>query len=175
MTIPTTRKGRGGRRCATDSGFSLIEAAIALFISVILFSMLGVFLAASFRQARTSRALEQATQLGVEGIEISRSFPWDELAMDGVESGDSRVAGGQLLASAADLEVDEDLVVDAALGSVQSKYSVLVDDQSFDVWQYVTDVETGELRRVVVVVTWSLGNAEREHHTSTLVSRARID
>jgi len=174
MAFTTTPKRRDGRRCATDSGFSLIEASIALFISVILFSMLGLFLGASFRQARASRALEQGTQLAIEGIEVSRSFPWDELAMDTTEAGDSRVVAGKLLATAAGLAADEDLVVDAALGSVQSKYLVTVDDQPFEVWQYVTEVEVDELRRVVVIVNWQVGDADREHQTSALISKARF-
>ena len=145
-----------------------------MFISVILFSMLGLFLGASFRQARTTRALEQATQLAIEGIEVSRSFPWDEVAMDVVGAGDPRVSGGNLLATAANLAADEALVVDAALGSVQSKYSVTVDDQPFEVWQYVTDVEADELRRVVVIVNWTVGDAEKEHQTTALVSKARF-
>jgi hypothetical protein len=165
---------RSQLRGDTEAGFSLIEAAIALLISVILFLMLAQVLGTSFIAARNSRLGEQATQLGVEGVELSRSLPWAELAMDSVEAGDPRVTGGapnQLLAAAAGLAANEDLVVDAA-GSVQATYPVTIDNHEFEVRQYVTEVEP-ELRRVVVMVTWDVSGSAHEQQTSALVSDAR--
>lgn len=159
-----------------EAGFSLIEATIALVISAVLFIALGQLLGSSFLAARDSRLQEQATQLSVEGVELSRTLPWSELAMDGTEAGDPRVLAGsplQLLGVAVDLAANEDLVVDAATGSVQSTYPVTIDDQTFDVFQYVTEVEPA-LRRVVVVVTWTVNGGSFEHHTSALVAEVRV-
>jgi type II secretory pathway pseudopilin PulG len=157
-------------RC--DTGFTLVEAIVAMFVAVILFSVLGTVLAASALQAREARHQEEATQLSIEGIEVVRALPWAELAMVAVEPGDTRVSGGQLLATAADLPADETLVVDGTDGSVQAKYSVTIDSFTFDVWTYVTEVQP-ELRRAVVFVTWSSRGGVRSHHTTALISELR--
>jgi Tfp pilus assembly protein PilV len=161
-------------RARTDDGFSLVEASVALVVAVVLFAVLGTMFMASLRQSREARGQAVATELSVEGIEVVRALPWAELAMVDTQAGDPRISGGQLLAAAVDLAANEDLVIDASLGSVQSKYTVTIDGLDYDVHQYVTSVDT-ELRRAVVVVTWDAGPGIRSHHTSSLVSSARAE
>ncbi len=159
-------------RAQRDDGFTLIEVAISLMLAVILFSVIGTLLMASVRQSREARGQAAATELSVEGIEVTRALPWDELAMVDTQTGDTRIAGGMLLASAVDLPSDETLVIDGTDGSVQSKYTVTIDLLDYDVYQYVTEVQPG-LRRAMVVVTWDAGPSLRSHHTSALISEAR--
>ncbi len=155
-----------------ERGFTIVEGLVALVLAVILFVALGASLNASFRSGREARIQEQATQLSIEGVETARSMTWDEVAMSTVEAGDPRVAGSNLKASAADLPGNEALVIDASAGLIDPRRIETLDGQEFVVWQYVTEVDA-DLRRVVVIVNWSAGGTEREHHTSSLFSRAR--
>jgi type II secretory pathway pseudopilin PulG len=154
-----------------EDGFSLIEAAVALAISVVLFVLLAVSLQASQRSAAGSRTMQEATSIGTQYAELSRGLTWDELAMDAVESGDPRVAGGKLLATVANLPADEDLVVDAS-GLIDGKVTETVDNTAFTVWQYVTVINS-ELKRVVIFVEWDNGGHTRVHHASTVVAENR--
>ncbi len=160
------------RRLRAADGFTLVEAVVALFVAVILFSVLGTLFVAATLQTREARHQEEATQLSIEGIEVVRALPWAELAMVSVESGDPRVASGSLLASAANLPANEALVVDGTNGSVVAKFTVTIDGFDYQVWSYVTEVQP-ELRRAVVFVTWAGGSSTRSHHTSALISELR--
>lgn len=173
MQPPTPRGDRLRSAMRSEAGFSLIEASVALVISIVIFTALGAMLGASMNSAQRSRLHAQATQLAVESIEIARSFEWNELAMDATQAGDTRLSGGKLLATAVDIPADEDVLVDATDGKVQSKFPVVIDGQVFDVWQYVTDVETDRLKRIVIVVTWDYGGHVSEEHTSTLIAVGR--
>jgi Tfp pilus assembly protein PilV len=155
-----------------DDGFTLVEAVMAMFVATILFAVLGTLLVASALATREARHQEEATQLSIEGLEVVRALPWAELAMQSVETGDPRVSGGQLLASAADLAANETLVVDTTNGSVDPHYTVTFDDFTFDVWTYVTEVQP-ELRRAVVFVVWDSNGGARRHHTTALISELR--
>ena len=110
--------------------------------------------------------------IGVQYIELARGLTWDELNMDAVEGGDARVVANQLLASAADLPANEDLAVDAALGLIDSKFTEVVDDSTFTVWQYVTLINP-EIKRVVVFVEWENRGSPRVHHVSTVMAENR--
>jgi len=156
-----------------EDGFSLIEAAIALLVSVILFSMLAVTLQSSFNSARNSRTQQQATAIGNQYIELARSLTWDELAMDATESGDPRIAGINLKADVADIPANEKLVVDSVDGLLDGKFTEVIDGDTFTVWQYVTEVSANELKRVVVFVDWASNGEPRSHHTSTIIAEER--
>lgn len=154
-----------------EDGFSLIEAAVALLVSMILFSMLAVTLQSSFNSARESRTQEQATAISNDYIELARGMTWDEMAMDAVESGDPRVSSGNLLATAADVASDEPLVV-SGTGLLDSKFTEDIDGDTFTVWQYVTTINA-ELKRIVVFVDWISDGTPRSHHTSTIYAENR--
>lgn len=160
------------RRIRDDRGFTLVEGLVALVISVIISTAFAQSLIVSFRSAREARIQEQATLLSVEGVELARDLTWDEIAMTSTEVGDTRIAGGKLLASAVDLPADEDLAIDAVNGLIDPTRVESLDDASFVIAQYVTDVSPG-LRRVVIVVEWFSGANLREHHTSTLIAEVR--
>ena len=164
---------RGWRhRLRADDGFSLIESMVAVVITVILFLLFATALSLSFRQSRDTRSQEQATLLGIEGLELARGLDWEEMAMTATAAGDTRIAGGQLLAAAVDLAANEDLVLDATNGAVTPTRVESLDEQDFTIFQYVTAAEPG-LRRVVIVVSWEDGSRAREHHLSSLVAEAR--
>lgn len=159
------------RALKNDDGFSLVEATAALGISVILFVMLASALLASTSSAHNSRTRQEATALGTQYVELARDLTWDELAMDAAESGDPRVASGDLLASAADIPTNEALVIDGS-GLIDGKFTEVVDNTTFTVWQYVTLIN-GELKRVVVFIDWEANGGTRSHHTSTVIAENR--
>ena len=156
-----------------EDGFTLIEAVVALAIAVVLFTVLGATLAATMNSQRQARIQQEATALANQYVEISRSLTWDELAMDAEETGDPRTSGSALLASASDLPTNEALVVDATDGLIDSKFTETIDGTTFTIWQYVTEIDPDELRRVVVFVDWVENNDTRSHHMSTVIAENR--
>ena len=155
-----------------EDGFTLIEAIVALAIAVVLFTVLGATLAATMNTQRQARIQQEATALANQYVELSRAMRWNELAMDVEESGDPRTGGSALLGSAAGLPANEALVVDGSNGLIDSKVTETIDDTTFTIWQYVTEINS-ELRRVVVFVDWDENDSTRSHHLSTVIAENR--
>lgn len=154
-----------------EEAFTLIEAAVAMVVATIIFVLLGGALGASLNASREARIQQEATSLANQYAELARSVAWSELAMDAVETGDPRVSGGQLLASAAETPANETLFVDS-LGLIDARFTETIDTTDFTVWQYVTSI-TPDLRRVVVFVDWEGRRTARSHHVSVVVSGSR--
>jgi prepilin-type N-terminal cleavage/methylation domain-containing protein len=169
---PAARRKAWCSHLGADDGFTLVESVVAVVITVILFLLFATALSLSFRQSRDTRSQEQATLLGIEGLELARGLAWEEMAMTATAAGDTRVGGGQLLAAAVGLPANEDLVLDATSGAIAPTRAESLDEQAFTIFQYVTEVEPG-LRRVVIVVSWEDGDRARENHLSSLVAEAR--
>lgn len=161
-------------KTSPEAGFSLVEAAVALFISVLLFTMLGLALGVGFRSAHDSRVDQQGTSLAVEYVELSRSYSWDELAMTASIAGDPRLIDTpeKLRADAMGIAPPNEVLVISPSGLVAPMLTETVDDTDFTVWQYVTQIDS-ELKRYVVFVTWEGAAGTREHHTSTVVAENR--
>ena len=156
-----------------EDGFTLIEAAVALVIAVVLFVVLGATLASTMNSQRQARIQQEATALANQYVELARTLRWDELQMDAEETGDPRTSSSNLLASASNLPTNEPLVVDASDGLIDSMFSETIDDTTFTIWQYVTEIDPDELRRVVVFVDWVENNETRSHHMSTVIAENR--
>lgn len=156
-----------------DAGFTLIESVVAASILIVLFVGFGSTLGGAYSGSRDNDVAQEATALGVEQLEFARSLAWDEIAMTSVASGAPAVdeTAGVLIASEAGLAQDEALFVDEANGRIAPLEIETVDQQSYKIWRYVTEAEGG-LRRVVVVVEWTLDGVVSHHRNSTLISEA---
>lgn len=157
-----------------DAGFTLIEVAVAMVISVILLIGLTFTVGNALRAVRHNRSAQQATALTLERLEFARSVPWGNLAMgDLAIPADPRLLSPtdrRLVGSTVDVPADELLVEDTSSGWVDTYRTETFDEQTFQVTTYVTEVDT-DLRRVVAVVEWNVGDGDiRERHASTLIS-----
>ncbi|MEX0825188.1 MAG: type II secretion system protein [Acidimicrobiia bacterium] len=155
-----------------DSGFSIIEALVAASILLVIFAGFGTTLGGAFNGAQDNDVAQEATALAVEQIEYARSLTWDGVAMTALASGAPAMdqTEGVLLASEADLEADELLVVDDD-GWISPKEIETIDGQSFTIWRYVSDAGGG-IRRFLVIVEWNLDGVVSYHRNSTLISEA---
>jgi prepilin-type N-terminal cleavage/methylation domain-containing protein len=158
-----------GRRRG-DGGFTLIESLVAMSIFLILFAAFGLAMRAAWNGALINRSAQGATAIAVENIERARSLAWEELALSHVddEAPFVDVAESTLIGAEVGLEADEALVV-SAVGIVSPRTVEGRDGIDFTVWLYITEAGAG-LRRVFVLVTWQVGNADMSHRASTLVS-----
>ncbi len=165
------RHGDDGR--ARDQGFTLIEAAVAIVIAVILFVGLTQTLVTSFRHLKENRLAQQSTQIALEGVEFARSVLFAELAITPAAPGSDPnvLTGNRLDGSNFGLAADEDLVDVSTEASalIPYTYTETLDGVTFTVYNYVTEVQTS-LRRVVVYVAWTANGNQRSHFTTTLIS-----
>lgn len=155
-----------------DSGFSIIEALVAASILLVIFAGFGSTLGGAFNGAQDNDVAQEATALAVEQIEYARSLTWDGVAMTALASGAPAMdqTQGVLLASEADLEADEALIVDED-GRISPKEIETIDGQSFTIWRYVSDAGGG-IRRFLVIIEWQLDGVASHHRNSTLISEA---
>ncbi len=81
------------RRAATDeSGFTLVEAVVALFVLGIIFTALAYASLGSLRASMSSRTEQQAIDFATQALERARAFEYSSLANRVADmSGDSRV------------------------------------------------------------------------------------
>lgn len=153
-----------------DLGFTLIEAVVATFVVILLFTGFGRAMGAAFDGSAENAAAQEATAIAVEQMEFVRSLTWPEIAMTHVPTGIPMVnrETSQLLAAEADLDGDELLVVEGS-GLVAPMTIEAVDMTSYTVWSYVSEAGGG-LRRLMILVTWDVEGAVTTYRTSTLIS-----
>ncbi len=153
----------------SDGGFTVIEALVALALSVLVFGFLTASVLGALRVSRENRFQQVAVGIAMSHVEIARSLEWDEMAMSSVEDGSPLVDAGAtyLVASMAGLDADEALVVDSG-GAVAPVLTEDVDGAQFVVWSHVS--EAGDLRRFFVHVGWDIAGERRGFQTSSLVS-----
>ena len=145
---------------------------MAMFLVVILFVGVATTLQLAIRQQREVRNQQQAAALAVEYIEFARSLTWVEVALDASPpAGMPNVSSGFVLGAPFNLPGDEALVIDTTDGQMTASNvaSDVINGQTFDVYQYVSDIGTG-LRRVIVLVEWESRNLTHDHFTSTQIS-----
>jgi prepilin-type N-terminal cleavage/methylation domain-containing protein len=160
----------GTARREHDGGFTLIESIVAMSIFLILFAAFGTAMRAAWNSANINRSAQSATAIGVEHLERARSVNWQELALTHIDDDAPLIdaQAGVLLASEADLQANETLVV--ASGGLISPWTVEGrDGVEYTVWLYVSEAGDG-LRRVLALVAWQVGEADLSHRASTLVS-----
>ncbi len=157
------------KRLSTEDGFSLMESVMAMVIVIILFVSVAVSLQVIMRHQRDVRLRQQAAALVIQELEATRIVPWDDLEMISTVPDDFN-DGVNLLGAAVDLPADEPLVVDVTGGVTYQDVALeTYDGQSFDVSRYVSEAGT-DLRRIVVVVSWTSNGTDYTDLASTLLA-----
>lgn len=155
-----------------EDGFSLMESVVAMVITLIIFSGVGVSLGAAMRHQHDVRLQQQATALAIQELEVLRGFgTWEELLLMSAPPGSDPfvTGGGELDANAVGIAANEPFEVDATNGLVayQDLAFETYDGQDFDVYRYVSLADT-DLRRLIVVVEWTSSGVTRQEVASTL-------
>lgn len=80
-----TRRGNRSRhrwssRVRSDSGFTLVEAVVALAIATVMFTALAYATIGAIRATQSARANQQAIDVANQQIEAVRQKPWGELS-----------------------------------------------------------------------------------------------
>ena len=70
MGLPRTTRSRVGAK--DDSGFTLVEAVVALFVLGIVFTAMAIASMGSIRASMNSRAEQQAIDFATEALEQAR-------------------------------------------------------------------------------------------------------
>lgn len=157
-------------RRAGESGFSLIELAVAGVIAVTLVAAIAGTLRAAIGTSRESRLHQEATAIMVERVEQARALAWDSLALTEIDAAAPLIdpAAGALLGASAGLPGDESLLVCEG-GLVVPKQVKVVAGETFTSWAYVTRLNS-DLRRVMVLVTWEADGVPGSFRSSTVIS-----
>lgn len=157
-------------RDAHDDGFTLIEALVAALVAVVILVAFAGAMTSAMRASRLTHSDQSATAIATEHLEFARSLEWEELAMTSVHVDAPHVdaSGTVLVGAEVGLAGNEALVVSAS-GGMAPLIEEGVDTNLFTVWRYVTEVDNG-LRRVVVEVTWQIGEATYTHQATTLIA-----
>jgi prepilin-type N-terminal cleavage/methylation domain-containing protein len=174
--------GRASPRCAglpasTDSGFTLIEAVVALFVLGIIFTALAASAMGSLRASMTARVEQQAIDFATEALEKTRAADYYELANVSADlSSDPRVSAcGSEKCIDPGTGTTEPLVL-SATGNVNPHVSTVNVDLSNNVvmnlYTYITRPadSTADYKRVTVLAKWQVAGHQRERAVSSLVT-----
>lgn len=159
-----------------DRGFTIVESLMAIVIVAVIFISLTTGLQLTIRHQADQRTRQQAGTIALEEIEAARAVPWDELELSITPpAGTPHTNGTTVTGADFDLPTNESLVVgpgaDTVAGVIvpSSIGGVVLDNQSFDVYRYVTDSGT-DVRRIVVEVQWESRGLTRSFWTSTQIA-----
>ncbi len=171
MGTPRLRRVR--ERVPQDSGFTMIEAVVALFVLGAVFTALAAAAIGSLRASKVARVEQQGVDFATEALEAARHADYEELAHTVADlAGDPRVS-----ACGPDLCMDPgtgtpEVVVTSDDGVVSPHITQvdlgLTNNVPMTLSRYVTDPgdTTADTKRVTVIATWSIGGLERERLVS---------
>lgn len=164
------------RRVADDAGFTVVESLMAIVIVAIIFISLTTGLQLAIRHQGDQRTRQQAGTIALEEVEAARGIPWDALELTTAPpAGTPHTDGTAVFGADFDLATDETLVIgpgiDAVPGALApvSVAAIVLDNQAFDVYRYVTDSGSA-VRRVIVEVQWESRGLVRSFSTSTQIA-----
>jgi hypothetical protein len=162
---------RGDR--SLEEGFSLVEAVVSSFILVVIFAGFGRSMGTAYLGSHGNAAAQEATAIGVEQLEFSRSLAWNQIAMSSVMNDSPLVdqSGGSLAGPEVGLESSEPLVVDQDAGRIDPTETDSVDGVAYTVWCTVSEAPE-DLKRVTVLIEWTTSGVTVTHRTSTLIAEA---
>lgn len=175
---------RARRRIASEAGFSVIEASIAVALTAALITALAAGLTGGLRAVQDARMYQQGTSIGEEAVESGRNLQFDSLAMqDSDLAGDPRIVAGPRFdpdGSAGSL-ASEPVVSASSGGSVFPHVTTrTVAGVVFTLSRYVTWVDDAlqggagqSYKRLASIVEWRSGGRTNNYRTSSLVARAR--
>lgn len=160
-----------------DSGFTLVEAVVALFVLATIFTALAYASIGSLRASVSARLEQQAIDFATQALEEARQADFHGLAHVASDlAGDPRITTCDS-ASCIDpgTGTPEPLVVSSS-GAVSPHISqvdaTLSNNFSITLSRYVTDPgdASADYKRVTVVASWRVGGLQRERVTSSLVT-----
>lgn len=164
-------------RTQSNSGFTLIEVILAMFIvAVVMVSLIGVLIS-SLSTVTHARQRQTATALATQALERLRALPYDEVTQQAAGAYDagleyvSTVGGVVRFQPAAVLPgVDEELVVNTRSGRVQNQ---TVDGVTYKIQTYVTQPAATpagqQMFNLTALVSWS---SSVTHGTRTTAQRS---
>jgi Tfp pilus assembly protein PilV len=160
-----------------DSGFTLVEAVVALFVLGVIFTALAAAAMGSLRASLISRVEQQAIDFATEALEKTRAADYYSLANVSADvSGDPAVSScGPDLCMDPGTGVAEPLVVSSS-GSVNPHITQvsesLANNVTMNLYTYITRPadSTADYKRVTVVAKWAVAGNQRERAVSSLVT-----
>lgn len=171
------------RPLAGETGFTIIEAAVAMLLVALIFTALSAGLIGGLRATRDTRLFQQATSMGEEAVEVGRDLQYDTLVMQTSDlAGDPRIAAGPMFdPDESGPLVAEPVVVSASGGSIVPHITTeTVVNTTFTTSRYVTWVDDAvqggpaqSYKRMVVIVEWQMGGRTNSYVTSSFIALAR--
>jgi type II secretory pathway pseudopilin PulG len=177
---------------AADSGFTLVEAVVAILIAGFALAAVGVAVAGGVRGSTTARINQQASDVAESQLETARGQGYDNLAMNTADptlnvGSDSRLMssgcpnGASLCVPVPNPSgsgtVVEGLVTTPSGGWITNHVSTVTDNHvPFTVSTYVTkpsDEAGASYKRVTVYVSWSDYSVTHTRVESTIVADTR--
>jgi prepilin-type N-terminal cleavage/methylation domain-containing protein len=175
MGRPSTTRAR--LRGHDDSGFTLVEAVVALMVLGIIFTALAAASIGSLRASLSSRAEQQAIDFATQALERARQTEYYALGHDATE-----IATDSANVDPCDTtwcfnpgDGAEELVImpgGSVNPHVQTVSSDINNGTNFTVATYVTrPLNSGaDVKRVTVVTRWNVGSTQRERVSSSMVT-----
>lgn len=157
----------------------MIEAVVALAVATVMFTALAYTAASAVQTSQVARQNQQAIDLANATVEQMRETPWGSLGHDpaGIQCSDTALSG---CPSDATYQGEELVQVAGGLGSTVNGGAashitqVTENNVTYQVKTYVTrpDDDTGDYRRLSVVVEWSDYGRPRSKTASTVISQS---
>ena len=175
MKHPTC--GRERASASGDSGFTLVEAVVALFVLGVIFTALAAAAIGSLRASMSARVEQQAIDFATEALEKARTADYYTLANVSADvSSDPRISAcGTTYCIDPGTGTAEPLVLSAG-GSVSphvNQVSVsLSNEVPITLSTYVSEPAdaTADYKRITVMASWSMGSIARERSVTSLVT-----
>ncbi len=164
-------------RLAGDSGFTLVEAVVALFVLGIVFTALAAASIGSLRASFVSRAEQQGVDFATQAMEKARAMAYGDLTMTTADlAGDPRIVTcpeGKCIV--VDTGIQEELIAQPTGGIAQHRAqiaSALSNQLPVTIATYVTNPKDTDAvyKRVTVVANWTVGGVARTRTMSSLVT-----
>jgi type II secretory pathway pseudopilin PulG len=165
------------RRVRDESGFTLIEAVVALMVLSAIFTAMAYAATGTLRASMVSRVEQQAIDFATQALESSRAVEFDKLANVATDMvGDTRVQPcGTVLTCFDPGTGAEPLVLETwgtATPHIKPVDRQLANGATMTLATYVTQPEdaTAEYKRLTVIAQWTVGGALRERSISSLIT-----
>lgn len=168
---------RAWRRGGDESGFTLVEAVVALFVLGVIFTALGIAATGSMRAALVARVEQQGIDFATQALEKARAMDFGALSMTTSDlTGDGRITTcGSNRCIDPGTGTQEHLIAETSGGIPQHQLQItgaLSNNLPMTVSTYVSDPgETdADYKRVTVIASWSVGGVDRSRSVSSLVT-----
>lgn len=153
-----------------ESGMTLIEILVAVFILAVAVVALAATAASSLKSVRISRDRQDATQLASTILESARGVPYEDVILDTADNPPNGFDPTTGNGGCDPADVGCEAVVKLAGGAIDHVQST----GNHTATTYVSEVEgtSGKQVRVTTFVRWTDGGKERTVREETLVAQA---